>query len=72
MHKAGLLNSKEVKDPRNSENIPGCIQITRNNVNYDIKYDSECSKIITIKGDVTTNFLSWEKSTEVTVQLIKK
>jgi len=42
MYNSGLLNVKEVKDPRNSENIKGCMVITRNNANYDIKYSEEC------------------------------
>jgi len=42
LYNSGLINSKEVKDPRNSENIKGCIAITRNGTNYDIKYSEEC------------------------------
>jgi len=42
LYNSGLINSKEVKDPRNSENIKGCIAIIRNNTKYDIKYSEEC------------------------------
>jgi len=43
MYNSGLLNSKEVKDPRNSENLPGCVLINKNGINYDINYSETCN-----------------------------